>query len=119
MRAVVFTAVAACASLAGCSATAPTAARAPGPPPPPTLRPLPNGMVPTEGDFVAKNFRFASGATLPELRIHYMTLGTPRRDAAGHTLNAVLILHGTTGSGQQFSRRSSPTSCSAPASRST
>jgi len=53
----------------------------------------------TEGDFVARNFRFASGETLPELRIHYTTLGRPRRDAAGVVRNAVLLLHGTTGSG--------------------
>ena len=52
-----------------------------------------------ESDFVARDFRFASGATLPELRIHYRTLGTLRRDAAGHATNAVLIMHGTGGSG--------------------
>jgi len=102
MRAIVFTVVAACASLAGCAAAAPTVARAPGPPPTPPPRPLASGAVPTEGDFVVKNFRFASGATLAELKIHYATFGTPMKDAAGHTLNAVLILHGTTGSGRQF-----------------
>lgn len=53
----------------------------------------------TEGDFTARNFRFASGETLPELRIHYTTLGRPRRDANGVVRNAVLMLHGTTGSG--------------------
>lgn len=56
----------------------------------------------TAGDFVIRNFRFASGEVLPELRLHYLTLGKPRRDAAGKTRNAVLILHGTTGSGRQF-----------------
>lgn len=50
----------------------------------------------TEGDFVVHDFRFASGETLPELRLHYRTLGTPRGN------NAVLVLHGTTGSGAQF-----------------
>ena len=54
------------------------------------------------GSFVIKNFRFASGDVLPELRLHYRTLGRPRRDATGVTRNAVLILHGTGGSGRQF-----------------
>jgi homoserine O-acetyltransferase len=54
------------------------------------------------GDHVIRNFRFASGETLPELRIHYRTLGQPRRDASGVVRNAVLIMHGTTGSGSQF-----------------
>ncbi|HTO86108.1 MAG TPA: alpha/beta fold hydrolase [Thermoanaerobaculia bacterium] len=56
----------------------------------------------TEGDFVLRDFRFASGETLPQVRIHYRTLGAPRRDANGVVRNAVLILHGTTGSGRQF-----------------
>ena len=56
----------------------------------------------TEGDFVMRGFRFTDGSVLPELRIHYTTLGRPRRDAAGRTTNAVLILHGTTGSGRNF-----------------
>jgi homoserine O-acetyltransferase len=56
----------------------------------------------TEGDFVMRGFRFTDGTVLPELRIHYTTLGRPRRDAAGRTANAVLILHGTTGSGRNF-----------------
>jgi homoserine O-acetyltransferase/O-succinyltransferase len=55
-----------------------------------------------EGDFVAKDFKFQGGETLPEVRLHYTTLGTPRRDAAGHVTNAVLLLHGTTGSGKSF-----------------
>jgi homoserine O-acetyltransferase len=58
--------------------------------------------APTEGDFVLRNFAFRSGETLPELRIHYRTIGAPRRDAAGRVTNAVLITHGTTGSGAQF-----------------
>ena len=56
----------------------------------------------TEGDFVAKDFKFRSGETLPELRLHYTTLGKPVRDAQGHVTNAVLILHGTGGTGHQF-----------------
>jgi homoserine O-acetyltransferase len=60
--------------------------------------------TPNEGDFVVHDFKFSSGETLPELRIHYRTLGRPARDAAGLTNNAVLIMHGTTGSGAQFIR---------------
>ncbi|MCY7379899.1 MAG: alpha/beta fold hydrolase [Gemmatimonadaceae bacterium] len=56
----------------------------------------------TERDFIVRNFRFASGESLPALTLHYRTLGRPRRDAAGVVRNAVLILHGTTGSGAQF-----------------
>jgi len=55
-----------------------------------------------EGDFVAKDFRFRDGETLAELRLHYATLGKPERDAAGRVTNAVLLLHGTGGSGAQF-----------------
>ena len=58
--------------------------------------------APQEGDWVARNFQFKSGESLPEVRIHYMTLGTPQRDASGVVRNAVLILHGTGGSGRQF-----------------
>lgn len=60
--------------------------------------------APVERDFVIKDFSFASGEHLPELRVHYRTVGEPRRDAAGVVRNAVLILHGTTGSGGQFIR---------------
>ena len=59
---------------------------------------------PTSADHVIRDFRFASGETLPELRIHYRTLGTPRRGEDGKVNNAVLILHGTTGSGANFLR---------------
>jgi len=57
-----------------------------------------------EADFSLRDFKFASGETLPELRIHYRTLGKPDKDAQGRTRNAVLIMHGTTGSGAQFIR---------------
>jgi homoserine O-acetyltransferase len=57
-----------------------------------------------EGDFVVHDFHFRSGETLAQLRLHYTTLGTPRRDARGHVTNAVLILHGTGGDGRQFLR---------------
>src|SRR5574340_1523861 len=54
------------------------------------------------GTFVVHGFRFASGDTLAELKLYYRTFGRPRRDAAGAVRNAVLILHGTGGSGAQF-----------------
>ena len=59
---------------------------------------------PNESNFVLHDFKFLSGETLPELRLHYRTLGRATRNAAGLTNNAVLILHGTTGSGAQFIR---------------
>ena len=59
---------------------------------------------PNEGNFTARDFKFTSGETLPELRLHYRTLGKAVRDAKGVTQNAVLIMHGTTGSGAQFIR---------------
>lgn len=59
---------------------------------------------PQEGDFIAKNFAFRSGEKIATLNLHYMTLGTPKRDSKGRVTNAVLILHGTGGSGQQFLR---------------
>ena len=59
-------------------------------------------LVPTQGDFIIRDFHFRAGGTAPELRIHYRTLGTPTRDGAGRVTNAVLILQGTGGSGAQF-----------------
>ena len=56
----------------------------------------------TEGDWVARDFAFHTGDKLAELRLHYLTIGKPARDAAGHVTNAVLILHGTGGSGPGF-----------------
>jgi len=63
-----------------------------------------SGVAPslTEGEFVAKDFAFRDGERMAELRLHYATLGTPARDAAGHVTNAVMILHGTGGTGGQF-----------------
>jgi len=60
--------------------------------------------APHEGDFTIRDFKFTSGETLPELRVHYRTLGKPEKDSQGKTTNAVLIMHGTTGSGAQFIR---------------
>lgn len=50
-----------------------------------------------DGTFVIPNFHFGTGELLPELKLHYLTLGRPHRDGAGHTDNAVLLLHGTGG----------------------
>jgi homoserine O-acetyltransferase len=58
--------------------------------------------VPQEGDFVVKDFQFKSGENLAEVKLHYYTLGAPHKDASGKVRNAVLILHGTGGSGRQF-----------------
>jgi homoserine O-acetyltransferase len=52
-----------------------------------------------EGDFIAKDFKFTIGESLAELRVHYTTLGKAKKNSAGVTTNAVLMLHGTTGSG--------------------
>jgi homoserine O-acetyltransferase len=67
-------------------------------------RPAQNWPTPQEGDYVVHDFRFQSGETLPEARIHYYALGKPVKDAQGRTTNAVLILHGTSGNGRQFLR---------------
>src|SRR5580698_103282 len=55
-----------------------------------------------EGDYISHDFHFKSGETLAELRMHYATFGTPVRDANGRVTNAVLLLHGTSGTGEQF-----------------
>src|ERR1039458_3847969 len=60
--------------------------------------PAANFPPPVEGDFVITNFHFQSGQSLPELRMHYLAFGKPERDKNGVVRNAVLILHGTTGS---------------------
>jgi homoserine O-acetyltransferase len=57
-----------------------------------------------EGDVVLRDFRFAEGETLPDLRMHYTTLGSPHRNGAGEIDNAVMVLHGTGGDGKQFLR---------------
>lgn len=57
---------------------------------------------PVSGSYVARDFRFAGGGTLKELRLAYRTLGTPRRNAQGEIDNAVLLIHGTGGTGAQY-----------------
>ena len=59
-------------------------------------------QTPHEGDFKIADFQFSSGEHLAALNIHYMTFGEPRRDPSGQVANAVLIMHGTGGSGKQF-----------------
>jgi homoserine O-acetyltransferase len=59
---------------------------------------------PAQGDFVFNDFHLTAGGVLPEVRIHYRTIGKPRLDAGGNVQNAVLILHGTTGQGGNFIR---------------
>src|SRR6202040_504858 len=59
-----------------------------------------------EDDFVIKDYRFASGDVLSELRLHYRTMGVPRRNAAGRIVNGVLLLQGNTGTGPNWLRPS-------------
>jgi homoserine O-acetyltransferase len=66
--------------------------------------PTPDYPVPVEGDYVIRDFHFKSGETLPELKLHYTTVGTPARDGAGVVRNAVLVMHGTGGNGRSFLR---------------
>jgi len=58
--------------------------------------------TPVEGDFALPQFRFVSGETLPTLTLHYTTVGQPRQDRSGKIVNAVVIMHGTTGAGTNF-----------------
>src|ERR1700704_1183746 len=58
--------------------------------------------APQSGTFLVKDFQFKSGEKLPEVKLHYYTLGAPQKDSSGKIRNAVLILHGTGGSGRQF-----------------
>ncbi|HEU5482041.1 MAG TPA: alpha/beta fold hydrolase [Sphingomicrobium sp.] len=71
---------------------------------PPAVARAPNRWPTHEADVLLKNFAFRSGETLPELRMHYTTLGMPHRNASGEIDNAVMVLHGTGGSGGQFLR---------------
>lgn len=81
----------------GISWAAPPAAAAPA-----AAAPAPAFPGQSEGDYVVKDFRFESGAKLPELKLHYTTLGTAHKNEKGEIDNAVLLLHGTTGTGKSF-----------------
>ena len=79
--------------------------------------PRPQGkLTPQEADYVLRDFHFKSGETLPELPMHYVVLGKPVHNANGRVTNAVLILHGTGGSGRQFLAHNLLTFCLGPAS---
>ena len=87
------------AALACATMAAPAAAQ----PGPPAAAPEPDyAAMLTQGDIILKDFRFGTGESLPELRMHYATLGTPRRGPDGKINNAVMVLHGTGGTGLQF-----------------
>jgi homoserine O-acetyltransferase len=63
--------------------------------------PLAAAPAVTEADLTTRGFRFQTGETI-DLKQHYRTLGTPQRDKDGNITNAVMVLHGTGGSGAQF-----------------
>lgn len=67
-----------------------------------TQRWTPNYPTPVEGDFKVRNFTFQSQEQLPEMNLHYTTIGQPKKGKDGKVNNAVLIMHGTTGSGAGF-----------------
>jgi len=66
------------------------------------VAPAADFSMPLEGDALLKDFAFSSGKTLPEVKLHYRTLGEPSRGKDGKVSNAVLILHGTGGAGSGF-----------------
>ena len=63
---------------------------------------MPSYPQQAEGDWVTHDFVFHTGEKLADLRLHYITLGTPHRDSAGHVDNAVIVMHGTGGTGRPF-----------------
>ena len=70
--------------------------------PPIHITGTPDKRTVAQGDYVIKDFAFASGERLPELKQHFRTLGAPRSDEKGNIINAVMVLHGTGGTGAQF-----------------
>jgi hypothetical protein len=72
-----------------------------------------------EGDYVIHDYKFASGASLPEMKLHYRTIGTAKQNAAGEVVNAVLLLQGNTGTAPTGFGRRWLTNCSSRVSRST
>ena len=62
-------------------------------------------LTPVETDYVVHDFKFSDGQTLPDLNLHATTLGKPLKDATGRVTNAILIMHGTGGTGHQFLTR--------------
>jgi len=59
-----------------------------------------------EADYIVSNYKFASGENLPEVKMHYRTIGTAKRNAQGQVVNAVLLLQGNTGTGANWFRSS-------------
>ncbi|HEX5318772.1 MAG TPA: alpha/beta fold hydrolase [Stellaceae bacterium] len=57
-----------------------------------------------EGDYTIADYKFVSGETLPQLKIHYITLGAAKKNAAGQIVNGVLLLQGNTGTGANWLR---------------
>ena len=64
----------------------------------------PNWLNYQEGDFIIRDYKFASGETLSQLKLHYRTLGSAERDGAGEIVNGVLLLQGNTGTGANWLR---------------
>jgi homoserine O-acetyltransferase/O-succinyltransferase len=62
-----------------------------------------DSLVTGESDYVLNDFHFADGETLPALKLHYRTIGQPARNpSSGQVQNAIPLIHGTTGTGQEF-----------------
>ena len=57
-----------------------------------------------EADFILRDYRFADGKVLPELKLHYRTMGVPQKNVAGKIVNGVLLLQGNTGTGENWLR---------------
>ena len=57
-----------------------------------------------DGDYVVHDYKFVSGESLPEVKLHYRTIGTAKQNAAGEVVNAVLLLQGNTGTGANWFR---------------
>ncbi len=88
-------------ALGAARAAAPGTTAAPAPAAPAPTPPA-AAAAPFDYDHVIHDFHFASGESLPELRLHFITLGNLRRDAQGRAQNAVLILHGMGNSARSF-----------------
>jgi homoserine O-acetyltransferase/O-succinyltransferase len=59
-----------------------------------------------ESDYIVSNYRFTSGENLPEVKLHYRTIGAAKRNSRGEVDNAVLLLQGNTGTGANWFRPS-------------
>ncbi|BBX42506.1 alpha/beta fold hydrolase [Mycobacterium simiae] len=93
-------AVAVCFSVLSCSSSRQASNPHSDTPAPPAQTGQPAVINPRPGDAIFTNYTFRDGETLPELRIHYLTVGEPHKDARGAVDNAVLLLHWTAASSQ-------------------